>query len=147
MPRAIRSSRSTRWVTERRPHVDRCASAWFVREFVDANAVFEFVGRGEAIPKGSIPFDLPSAPLGHHGRKVTFDALLAKYPRRDRGLDRLADLVRDIDMGLFRIPESRGLDALIYGLLLAEPSDSRILRQTHPIFGGLYRFFREDEGR
>lgn len=136
-----------KWVTERRPHVDRCASAWFIRRFVDGKAVFLFIERGETVPRGSTPYDLPSAPLGHHGRMVTFDALLAKYPRKDRGLSRMADLVRDIDLGVFRLPESHGLDTLLYGLLLAEADDREILRQTHPIFEGLYRYFRGESGK
>jgi hypothetical protein len=135
-----------RWVTERRPHVDRCASAWFIHRFVDTRARFLFVERGEPPPRGAIPYDLPSAALGHRAGKVTFDAFLSRYRRRDRGLTRLANLVRDIDLGRFRIPESRGLDTLLYGLLLVEPDDGEVVRRTAPLFEGLYRYFRE-EGR
>jgi len=133
-----------RWVTERRPHVDRCASAWFVRRFVDKRPVFVFIDRGDRAPAGATPYDLPSARLGHRRGKVTFDAFLAEYRRKDRGLARLAALVRDIDLGEFRIPESRGVDALLYGLRLAEPDDGEILRRTHPLFEGLYRYFLQE---
>ncbi|MGI0055123.1 MAG: chromate resistance protein ChrB domain-containing protein [Thermoplasmata archaeon] len=135
-----------RWVTERRPHVDRCASAWFVRRFVDRNPTFLFIDRDEPPPAKATPYDLPAARFGHKGRRVTFDAFLAAYHRRDKGLSRLADLVRDVDLGSFRIPESRGLDTLLYGLLLAEPDDREILRQTTPVFEGLYRYYL-GEGR
>jgi hypothetical protein len=77
-----------KWITERPPHVDRCALAWFIRRFVDPRAEILFVGPGEAAPRGAIPFDLPSAELGHRGGKVTFDALLAKYPTRYPRKDR-----------------------------------------------------------
>ena len=139
-----------RWVTERRPHVDRCASAWFIRRFVDPKASFLFLGPGEVAPRGDAPFDLPSAELGHHGGKVTFDALLAKYParypRKARALARVADLVRDIDLADFQLPESRGLEILLYSLLLAEPDDGRVLTKTEPIFEGLHQYHREERG-
>lgn len=139
-----------KWVTERRPHVDRCASAWFVRRFVDPTASFLFVGPGEKAPPRAIPFDLPSAELGHHGGKVTFEALLTKYPTRHArdgtALARLAGLVRDIDLAAFRLPESRGIEALLYGLLLAEPDDRLVLLQSRPIFEGLYQYYHGEQG-
>lgn len=138
-----------RWVTERRPHVDRCASAWFIRRFVDPDADFVFVGPGARVPRGGTPFDLPSAELGHRAGKVTFDAFLAKYPtrypRKDRALARTAGLVRDIDLAEFHLPESRGLEILLYGLLLAEPDDRHVLLRTEPIFEGLYQYYHGDQ--
>lgn len=139
-----------KWVTERRPHVDRCASAWFIRRFVDPKARFQFVGPGEDVPSGATPFDLPTAELGHHQGKVTFDALLAKYrtcyPRQDAGLARIADLVRDIDLAAFRRPESRGIETLLFGLLLCEPNDGRVLRKTELVFDSLYQYFLASRG-
>jgi hypothetical protein len=139
-----------KWVTERRPHVDRCASAWFIRRFVDPKATFLFTVPGEKTPLKATPFDLPSAELGHYHGKVTFDALLAKYPtrypRKDRALARMADLVRDIDLAEFRIPESRGLEIILYGLLLAEPDDRQVFLKAEPIFEGLYQYYHGNQG-
>ncbi len=139
-----------KWVTERRPHVDRCASAWFIHRFVDPKATFLFVGPHEKPPLRATPFDLPAAELGHHDGKVTFDAFLAKYrarcPRNDPGLTRLAELVRDIDLAEFRLPESRGLEILLYGFLLAEPDDGEVLSHSEPVFEGLYQFYRGTGG-
>ena len=136
-----------KWVTESRPHVDRCASAWFIHRFVDQRPTFHFLGPGEPPPKGTIPFDLANARFGHHGRKVTFDALLAAHSPRGVGLRQLADVVRDVDLGTFRLPESRGLDAILYGILLTETDDRRVLRLTEPIFEGLYRYFSDAGAR
>jgi len=139
-----------KWATESRPHVDRCASAWFIRRFVDPKASFLFIRPGEGTPAGATSFDLPSAELGHHGGKVTFDALLAKYPtrypRKDRALARLADLVRDIDLAAFRLPESQGVEILLYGLLLAEPNDRQVLLKAQPMFEGLYQYYHGNQG-
>ena len=133
-----------KWVTARRPHVDRCACAWFIRRFVDPHATFVFLERGAPIPARATPFDLPSVRYGHHGRATSFDAFVARRSRTDPGMKRLADLVRDIDLGTFRRSESRGLDALLYGLLLANDSDRDVLGHAEPVFEGLYRYFRGD---
>lgn len=133
-----------KWVTECRPHVDRCASAWFVRRFVDPRATFAFICRGEPIPRGSTPYDLPGARLGHRRGKVSLDAFLEKYPQKEPALRRVADLVRDIDLGEFRLPESRGLDTLLYGILLGEPNDRVVLETTAPLFDALLRYFRDE---
>jgi hypothetical protein len=114
---------------------------------VDKRPTFLFVDRDERIPRGATPYDLPSARFGHRGNRVSFDALVSAYRRRDRAIARLAALVRDVDLGSFRVPEARGLDALLYGLLLAEPDDRRVLGQAYPIFEALYRYYLGDERR
>ena len=135
-----------KWVTECRPHVDRCASSWFVRRFVDPKPVFLFVDRNHPLPRGAIPYDLPRARFGHRRGKVTFDAFLREYRRKDQALNRLAALVRDIDTGSFQLPESRGLDTLLFGLLLLEEDDGKVLLRTAPLFDWLYRYYGEEGG-
>jgi hypothetical protein len=135
-----------KWVTECRPHVDRCASAWFIRRFVDPQAEFAFIRRGEPVPRGLTPYDLPGVRFGHRNGQVTFDVLLREYPQKTRGLTKIAHLVRDIDLGEFRLAESRGLDTLLYGILLTESDDVRVLERTAPLFGALLRYY-EDEAQ
>jgi hypothetical protein len=51
------------WVTRQRPHVDRCASAWLIKRFIDTDAVFQFITRESEIPEGAIGFTLPKAEI------------------------------------------------------------------------------------
>jgi hypothetical protein len=68
------------WVTRQKPHVDRCASSWLIKRFVDKDAVFQFVTREQEIPRGAIVFTLPKAEINPvQGVKTTFDALIQKY--------------------------------------------------------------------
>lgn len=132
-----------KWVTESRPHVDRCACAWFVRRSVDRHASFVFVRRGDPVPRGATPFDLPGARFGHRGSRVSFDAFLDECPQKDPAFAKVADLVRDIDLGEFRLPESHGLDTLLYGIALVETDDTVVLEKTAPLFDALLRFYRD----
>src|SRR3990172_2592445 len=67
--------RGRRWVTRPRPHVDRIASAWLVKRFVDPDAEFVFAPE-DALPADAIPFDVVGAELGHAGEDCTFETLL-----------------------------------------------------------------------
>lgn len=128
-----------RWATTRRPHVDRCATAWLLRRFVDPKARFVFLEPGAPVPRGATPFDLPGAALGHHGRRCTFDAAVRAFGlERDPALRRVADLVRDLDLHEGKRPEGAGLAAVLDGLLLAEPDDRRVLAHAAVVFDALY---------
>src|SRR2546421_13129588 len=69
--------RGRRWVTRPRPHVDRIASAWLIKRFIDPQAVFVFAQPAE-FPKDAIAFDAPGVELSHHGEDCTFEALIKR---------------------------------------------------------------------
>ena len=72
------------WVTRHKPHVDRCASTWLIKRFIDKEARFEFISAEDQIPNGAIAFTLPKAQIKPvEGKKTTYDALAAKYHIRD----------------------------------------------------------------
>ncbi len=64
------------WVTRHEPHVDRCASIWLIRNFIDKEAVFEFISRESEIPAGAIAFVLPKADLNPTKTQTTFGMLI-----------------------------------------------------------------------
>ena len=68
------------WVTRQKPHVDRCASAWLIKRFVDKDAIFQLITREQEIPRGVIAFTLPKAEINPVQEvKTTFDSLIQKY--------------------------------------------------------------------
>ena len=72
------------WVTRTQPHVDRCASAWLIKRFIDEEARFGFISREDPIPNGAIAFTLPKAPIRPiEGEKTTYDVLVEKYHIQD----------------------------------------------------------------
>ena len=90
-----------RFVTRAKVHVDRIATAWAIRQFVDPQASFEFIDRNrDPTQLGAIPFDIRGAELGHHRGKCTFEVLLEKYELRDPALRRMGAIIRAIDVPL-----------------------------------------------
>ena len=131
--------RGRRWVTRPRPHVDRVASAWLIKRFIDPQATFIFA-QPEEFPQDAVAFDAPGVELTHHGEDCTFETLIKRARLRDRRLTRLAELVHEADLrdGKFPHEEARGIDLAIRALLAALPDDDQVLAQGMSIFEGLY---------
>jgi hypothetical protein len=135
----LRALRGRRWVTRPRPHVDRIASAWLIKRFIDPDASFEFAEPREHAPE-AIPFDTPGAELSHDGEDCTFETLIKRAGLRDRRLTRIAEIVHEADLrdGKFPRDEARGIDLAIRGLLAAHPDDYDVLNHGLALFEGLY---------
>ena len=101
------------FITRERIHVDRIATAWAIRRFVDTNATFQFVARTRDVtPLQGIPFDLRGAELGHRGGRCTLEALIEKYELGDDALRRMARIIRAADL-----PQEEPTPAVAAGVL------------------------------
>ena len=138
-PLDLAALKGRRWVTRPRPHVDRIASAWLIKRFVDPAAEFVFAPPDQ-IPADAIPFDMAGVEFGHHGEDCTFETLLRRTGLRDRKLAVLAEIVHEADLrdGKFQREEARGLDLVLRGLLAAIKDDHEALAQGMTLFDGLY---------
>jgi len=128
-----------RWATRPRPHVDRIASAWLIKRFLDPAAEFAFAAADE-LPADAIPFDMAGVEFGHQGDHCTFETLLHRSGLRDRRLTAIAEIVHEADVrdGKFQRDEARGLDLVLRGLLAAIKDDHEALAQGLTLFDGLY---------
>ena len=131
--------RGRRWVTRPRPHIDRIASAWLIKRFIDPRAEFVFAPPAE-FPADAIPFDAPHVELSHQGEDCTFETLVKRAKLRDRRLARLAEVVHEADLrdGKFPHEEARGIDVAVRALLAASPDDHQVLAQGMALLEGLY---------
>ena len=97
------------FVTRERIHVDRIATAWAIRRFIDAEAIFEFVPRTRDVGGiDAVPFDIRGAELGHRGGRCTLEALIDKYELRDPALTAMARIIRAADLPIKNPPRDRG---------------------------------------
>ena len=141
-----------KWVTRDFVHLDRVATPWLIKRFVDVDAEFVFVpwGEEELRPGDAVPFALPGADLGPHDADgSTFQKVLAKYQLDDPALQTLAEIVQaGIDYVLHDVePETRearvaiGLLAISEGTMLLEDDDAAIIARSLPIYDALYAYF------
>ena len=137
---AIADYQGRRWMTRRNLHVDRLASAWLIKQFIDKRPRFYFVADDETV-EGAIPFDMFGAEFTHQGEDCTFETMLKRFGLDDnQGLRELAEIVHDIDLkdDKFHRLEAAGLNAIINGLSEMMRDDRRLLQQTSTIFDGLF---------
>jgi hypothetical protein len=133
-----------RFVTRAHLHVDRIATAWAIRRFVDPEATFVFVDRNRDV-RGldAIPFDIRGAELGHRGGRCSFETLLAVYELTDPGLRRMAAIIRAVDLDEDDCPaEAAGVAAIFDGLRDSDLSDQGRLERGFAVCDGLYSYCR-----
>jgi len=133
------------WVTRRGIHVDRMASAWLIRRFIDPAARFKFVsGKGYTPEPGELRFDMFAAEFTHTADCCTFEVLRNAFAATDPALRPIAEIVHDIDLKdeKFGRDEARGIDRLIAGIALAHKEDNDRLQHGASVFDGLYEFYR-----
>ncbi len=132
------------WVTRRDVHVDRMASAWLIRRFIDPEARFKFVSpRGYRPESGELRFDMYDAEYSHEGELCSFQVLLRRFGLSDPSLAAIGEVMRDIDCKDVKYgrPETHGIAAVIDGIAESEPEDAARLTRSAPVFEGLLRHF------
>jgi hypothetical protein len=129
-----------RWVTRRNIHIDRLASGWLIKQFIDKRPRFYFVTESEKVANG-IRFDMFGADFTHQGEDCTFETLVKRFALNHiKGLRELGEIVHDIDLkdDKFHRLEAAGLKAMIDGLCERVRDDRQRLRQASVIFDGLF---------
>lgn len=138
-----------RWATRARPWVDRVASAWLIRRFIDPKARFAWLKDPRACPRGALGFDFDGATFTHVGARVTFEVLLASFGLDgDRALARIGALVHYLDIGGIPVPEAAGFERLLRGIHARERNDDRIVAEAARVLDLMYAaYLAEDEPR
>jgi hypothetical protein len=133
------------WITRPRPGVDRMASAWLVRRFIDRQARFAFAPDRESVPADGVPFDMFGVEFTHQGDGCTFETLCSVFGIHGPALARIAAIVHDLDLkdGTCGAPECSTVGAMIDGLRLAYQHDDALLEQGMTLFDALYRSFEQ----
>ncbi|MGB7624800.1 MAG: chromate resistance protein ChrB domain-containing protein [Terriglobia bacterium] len=137
--------RGKTWVTRRDLHIDRLASAWLIRRFINPKARILFAPEGR-IPRGPIPFDCFGAEFSHHGEDCTFETFIKRFQfHSDSALAEMAEIVHDVDLKdeKFGRAEAAGLDLVTQSLCKAVKEDSKRLEEGHRLFDQLYEYLQQ----
>jgi hypothetical protein len=134
------------WVTRRGIQVDRIATAWLVRRFVDRDARFRFVDPNAPAAPGEIRFDMMPADFTHEGDRCTFETLVLRLGIADPAVAEIAEIVHDVDLkdGKYARPDAAGIQRLLLGVVLSHPQDEQRLARGFALFDDLYQSFSRD---
>ena len=141
--------RGRTWVTRRGVFVDRIASAWLIKRFIDPEARFKFVApEGYAPRRGELRFDMFEAEYTHEGDRCTFETLLRRFRLRDPALRAIGEIVHDIDCkdAKFDRTEAAGVERLLGGIARESATDTTRLRRGGAAFDNLYQSFIRSRG-
>ncbi|MEX3955296.1 chromate resistance protein ChrB domain-containing protein [Trinickia sp. EG282A] len=141
-----------KWATRQRMWVDRVASAWLIRRFIDSDAQFLWLASPDACPADALGFDFDGAAFTHVDERVTFEVLLASFGLdSDLALLRLGEIVHALDVGGPAAPEAVGFEAVMAGTRRRVDNDDELLAQMSPVLDALYTHFAasatEETGR
>ena len=137
--------RGKTWVTRKGIYVDRMASAWLVRRFIDPNARFKFVpAKGYKPMADEVRFDMFEAEFTHEGDRCTLEVLIERGGLHDPALIPIAEIVHDIDLkdAKFGRQETIGIERLIAGIAMAHKEDETRLARSAAVFDDLYEYFK-----
>lgn len=139
--------RGRTWVTRSGVHVDRMASAWLIRRFIDPEARFKFIHGNEYVPEaGDLRFDMFEAEFTHEGELCTFEVLLRRFGLEETALRHVAEIVHDIDLkdAMFARPEAAGMECLVAGIAMRHKEDEARVRDGAAAFEALYEYFKRE---
>lgn len=135
------------WATRKRLWVDRMASAWLIRRFIDRKAKFIWLDDPKKCPKQALGFDFDGAAFTHADGLVSFEVLCASFGLGgDTALARIGAIVHSLDVGGVPVAEAPGIEAVLAGLRAATDDDDTLLTAAGRVFDGLYRAFRLEKG-
>ena len=136
------------WATRRRLWVDRVASAWLIRRFIDRDARFRWLAKPSDCPKSALGFDFDGATFTHVGDRVSFETLMASFGLDDDvALKRLAAMVHQLDVGGEPVPEAVGFEAVMAGARERLEDDDALLAEMSTVLDSLYAHFEREAAR
>ena len=137
--------RGKQWATRQRVWVDRVASAWLIRRFLDPDARFLWLQTPQDCPADAMGFDFDGAAFTHTGQRVTFEVLVASFAlETDPVLARMGVLVHTLDVGGVPVPEAAGFEAILTGVRASGADDDQMLAAMMPVLDALYTAFGQE---
>ncbi|MCE5182406.1 MAG: chromate resistance protein [Betaproteobacteria bacterium] len=133
------------WATRKHLWVDRMASAWLIRRFIDKKGTFLWLESPADCPPDAMGFDFDGAAFTHIGGYVTFEVLAASFElESDPAIARIGTIVHCLDVGGVPVAEAPGIEAVLAGLRAAAPNDDNLLTDAGRVFDSLYQNYQPE---
>ncbi|MGH8642533.1 MAG: chromate resistance protein ChrB domain-containing protein [Burkholderiales bacterium] len=137
--------RKRTWATRKDLWVDRLASAWLIKRFIDRDAKFAWVDRPRDRPKRSVGFDFDGAEFTHFENRVTFEVLLSSFGLdSDPALAAIGQAVHFLDIGGIPVADARGLETMLRGIKGTARGDDQLAREASKVFDHFYSAYAQE---
>jgi hypothetical protein len=133
------------WATRKDLWVDRLASAWLIRRFIDKDAKFVWIDHPRARPKKAIGFDFDGAQFTHVGGRVTFEVLATTFGLDgDPALASIGHAVHALDVGWIPVADAKGLETILRGIKGKARGDDETAREAFKVFDLLHSAYAQE---
>jgi hypothetical protein len=132
------------WATRKDLWVDRLASSWLIKRFIDRNAKFVWIDRPRDRPGGSVGFDFDGAEFTHVGSRVTFETLLSSFALvNDPALAAIGEAIHFLDVGGIPVADARGIETILKGIKGKVRTDDEMVQEAGKVFDLLYSAYAQ----
>jgi hypothetical protein len=133
------------WATRQHLWVDRMASAWLIRRFIDRKAKFLWLDNPKKCPKDALGFDFDGATFTHVGNRVSFEVLATSFGLdADPAIAKIGTIVHCLDVGGAPVAEATGIEAVLAGLRATAVNDDKLLTEAGRVFDSLYNNYKQE---
>jgi hypothetical protein len=130
------------WATRKKPFIDRMASAWLIKRFIDKKAAFTFIDERdvETLGKDTVAFDMRGGKFTHTGDMCTFETIVKSFGIKERTVKKIAEIVHELDMkdGKYNAPEAKGIEDILSGIRKTAKNDVETIEKGMTVFEMLY---------
>ncbi|MBA4373610.1 MAG: hypothetical protein C0402_12220 [Thermodesulfovibrio sp.] len=141
-PKVVDAYQGRLWVTRKKPFIDRMASAWLIRKYIDRKASFDFIDEREmdSVQKNAVIFDMRGGEFTHSGDLCTFEVLVKSFGLKDKTVRKMAEIVHDLDTKdeKYRSAEAKGVEDILTGIRKTAKNDQDVLEKGMQVFEMLY---------
>jgi hypothetical protein len=135
------------WATRKNPWIDRLASAWLIKRFIDRAARFVWLERPSQLPRNAVGYDFDGAEFTHVGKRVTFEVLAETFRLDgDPALRQIGTAVHFLDVGGVSAPDAKGLETVLRGVKEKASDDDALHSEAMRIFDHFYSAYAERAG-
>jgi hypothetical protein len=133
-----------KWTTWEKIGIDRQACAWFIKKYVDPEAVFSFVPRDAVMENPEYSFDTPASKWTHKQGRSSFAMFVKEYHPKDTILKKMAEIIDGADAvnDILPPPEAYGLEAICIGIRSMSKNDHEAIKHGAIIFDALYEYIK-----
>ncbi len=136
--------RNRTWVTRTGVYVDRIASAWLIRRFIDPGGRLKFVEDERYKPgPDELRFDMFEGEFSHVGDNCTFEVLVETFDLASQAITAIAEIVHNIDLKdkKYNRAETIGIQAIFSGMAATCGGDEERMERGFMILDELYASF------
>ncbi len=121
--------------------VDKCASIWLIKRFIDEEAIFRFFPKGHTIKEG-ITFDTPDAKFKRTYNMSTFESLMRHFRINDPKVAYISKIINDAEINIWeqkKFKETRMVLDAIGKIVAVSQTHEEVILKSCKFFDDFYK--------